>query len=138
MNILVVTVLSGSASSDKDVLKKVLMEMKRRDPDIVSIILANREGLEIASDLESGEDSLLLSAMIASLYAMGVKTVAQMNRGPFSKLIISGENGSVLIVGDKDSDIVMGLILRDQANLGLALIEVKRAFGRILKQLKST
>jgi len=114
------------------------MEMKRRDPDIVSIILANREGLEIASDLESGEDSLLLSAMIASLYAMGVKTVAQMNRGPFSKLIISGENGSVLIVGDKDSDIVMGLILRDQANLGLALIEVKRAFGRILKQLKST
>ncbi|MGQ4832851.1 MAG: roadblock/LC7 domain-containing protein [Candidatus Asgardarchaeia archaeon] len=122
--------------SDKETLKKLFDELKRRDPDILSVILTNREGLEIASDVESGEDALLLSAMIASLYAMGEKTVTQMNRGPFSKLIVSGENASVLILGDSKSDLVIGLTLREQSNLGLALIEAKRAMARVTKLLK--
>ena len=131
-----VTLLNEETYSDKDMIMKLLDELKRRNPDILSVILTNREGLEIASDIGSGEDALLLSAMIASLYAMGEKTVAQMKRGPFSKLIVSGENGSILILGEPQHDIVIGLTLREKANLGLALIETKRILSRVIDLLK--
>ena len=118
----------STANTDK--IKEILKELKENNPDVESVVLSGPDGIVIDAILPSDEDPLLMSALVASILMMSKKSVEKVKKGLLKRVLIEGEEGSILVIQTKNNSI-LGCVLKEKAKIGLAMIELKRAADRI-------
>lgn len=116
-------------------LEGLLKAMEDADPDIEASAIVRTDGLVMASALPKDADEGLIAAMSAALLNIGNRAVAELARGEMDKVIVSGSKGDIILRG-VGSEAVLSAITKSGANLGLLLVEMKRAGDRIVDVLK--
>ncbi|MCD6484338.1 MAG: roadblock/LC7 domain-containing protein [Candidatus Odinarchaeota archaeon] len=117
-------------ATNNDKIKKILKKLKENNPDLESVVLSGPDGIVIDAILPSDEDPLLMSALVASILMMSKKSVEKVKKGLLKRVLIEGEEGSILVIQTKNNSI-LGCVLKKKAKIGLAMIELKRAADKI-------
>ncbi|WXG39947.1 MAG: roadblock/LC7 domain-containing protein [Candidatus Freyarchaeum deiterrae] len=123
------------SKSWKNELEGLLKGMEDADPDIESSAIVRTDGLVMASALPKSADEGLIAAMSAALLNIGNRAVTELARGEMDKVIVSGSRGDIILRG-VGSEAVLSAITKSGANLGLLLVEMKRAGEKIVGVLK--
>ncbi|MFB0560920.1 MAG: roadblock/LC7 domain-containing protein [Candidatus Lokiarchaeia archaeon] len=115
--------------------ENTLREMSRANPQIIASAIVRLDGLVLASELPKNADEGIVSAMSAAVLNIGKRSVNELNRGELDKVIISGSKGDIVIRG-VGGTALLSAITNPDSNLGLVLLEMKRAAERIQELLK--
>ena len=84
------------------------------------------DGLPIASALPEGVEEDLVSAMSAAMLSLGERIASELGRGTLAQVYIKGEKGYVVLMSVGEQAVLTALA-REQAKLGLILLEMRRA-----------
>ncbi len=103
-----------------------LRDLQVGTPDIEASAVVSLDGLIMASSLPPGVEEDRVSAMSAAMLSLGERIAGELGRGELEQVHIRGETGYVLLraVGD---EAVLTVLAREQAKLGLLLLDMKRA-----------
>ena len=92
------------------------------------------DGLSIASALQQGVEEDRVSAMSAAMLSLGERIATELGRGVLSQVYIKGEEGYVILMSVGD-EAVLTALAREQAKLGLILLDMRRATEALAKLL---
>ena len=112
-----------------------LKEMSRANPQIIASAIVRTDGLVLASSLPKNADEGIVGAMSAAVLNIGNRSVNELERGELDKVIISGSKGDIVLCG-VGSTAVLSVITNPDSNLGLVLLEMRRASQKIQDILK--
>ena len=113
----------------KEQLTKILEDL-RKIGDMGGASIISRDGLIIASDLSSEIDGETFAAMSAAMMGAAETAVSELKQGSLSQIIADAEKGKLIGIGAGKTAILISLIKKD-ANLGLILLEMKKASKKI-------
>ncbi|MFV1858199.1 MAG: roadblock/LC7 domain-containing protein [Anaerolineales bacterium] len=105
-----------------------LRDLQSRTPDVEASAVVSVDGLIIASSLPAGVEEDRVSAMSAAMISLGERIATELGRGFLDEVYIHGEDGYVLLMSS-GQDAVLTVLARQQAKLGLVLLEMRRAVG---------
>lgn len=95
-------------------------------PDIEGSAIVSVDGLSIASALHQEIEEDRVSAMSAAMLSLGERIASELGRGVLDQVYIRGENGYVILMAVGE-EAVLTVMARQEAKLGLILLEMKRA-----------
>jgi len=121
--------VSGKKST-KVALEEILLELEKSDPDIEASALVRRDGLIMAAALPEGIDKTLVAAMTAAVLNIGSRALEELKRGNLRELLVRGEDGLICLMR-ATGDSVLSTIVRSEANIGLVLVEMRKAVQKI-------
>jgi predicted regulator of Ras-like GTPase activity (Roadblock/LC7/MglB family) len=111
-----------------------LRDLQRTD-GIEASAVVSVDGLIMASSLPAGVEEDRVSAMSAAMLSLGERIAGELGRGSLDEVYIHGYEGYVLLMAS-GLDAVLTVLAREQAKLGLVLLEMRRA-AQDLEQLVS-
>ncbi|MHA2270647.1 MAG: roadblock/LC7 domain-containing protein [Candidatus Hodarchaeales archaeon] len=117
--------------SDEDVadrlmqIEALLRDVEQRIPDLEGLSVVTKDGLPIASALNTKVDEDRISAMTAASLSLAERVVVELERGKMDEMIIKGSNG-LIIIRDAGEYAVLTGIARSDAKLGLVLLDMRR------------
>jgi len=117
-------------SSRVEELTKTLRDLERRNSDIEASALVSSDGLVIASALPSEVDEAKVAAMTAAIQSVAERVAAELGRGRNVMTYIEGTEGGILITNVTE-DVLLSVVLRPGAKLGLALFDAKSYAKRL-------
>jgi predicted regulator of Ras-like GTPase activity (Roadblock/LC7/MglB family) len=103
-----------------------LRELQASSPDIEASAVVSVDGLSIASALPQGVEEDRVSAMSAAMLSLGERIASELGRGTLDQVYIKGEKGYVVLISVGE-EAVLTALAREQAKLGLILLDIKRA-----------
>lgn len=109
-----------------------LRELQASSPDIEGSAIVSVDGLTIASALPQGVEEDRVSAMSAAILSLGDRISNELGRGTLDQVYIKGQKGYVMIMSVGE-DAVLTTLTRDQAKLGLILLDMRRAVDDLSK-----
>jgi len=112
-----------------------LRDLRVSTTDIEASAVVSVDGLIIASDLPAAVEGDRVSAMSAAMLSLGERIAGELGRGNLDEVYIHGDEGYVLLMAS-GMDAVLTVLAREQAKLGLVLLEMRRA-AQDLEQLVS-
>ena len=118
-------------------LEVILESLEDADPDIKASALLRTDGLVMAAALPKGANENLIGAMSAALHNISVKAIAELECGEIDRVIVTGSKGDITIKKIAP-EIVLSVITKSGANLGLVLVEIDKAaekVNQILEQM---
>ncbi|SRR3990172_17931 len=109
-----------------------LVDMQRSTPDIEASAVVSVDGLTIASALPTNVEEDRVSAMSAAMLSLGERIAAELGREDLEQVYIHGDQGHVFVfaVGD---EAVLTVLCREQAKLGMVLLDMRRAAEDLAK-----
>ena len=110
-----------------------LRSLQGKTPDIEASAVVSVDGLIMASSLPAGVEEDRVSAMSAAMLSLGERIAGELGRGGLDEVYIHGDEGYVLLMAS-GLDAVLTVLAREQAKLGLVLLEMRRA-AQDLEQL---
>ncbi|MGC8812386.1 MAG: roadblock/LC7 domain-containing protein [Candidatus Aenigmatarchaeota archaeon] len=116
-------------------LEKILKEMKGIE-GVKGAIIADREGLLVASYLPSKLNARLLAALAATIAKVSIMTTNELVMGSFTHTIVKASNG-YYVCFPVDSEMILACLLGKEANLGMVLIKMEESIKEIVKVLRS-
>jgi len=119
-----------TVESVRNQLISILKEVESKDPEIEGSVLIRADGLVLASALPADIDRDLVAAMSASALNVSTRVLEELRRGTLENVIIRGAMGVVMIISVAQ-DIVLAAIGKKDANLGLMLVEMRRAAEKL-------
>jgi predicted regulator of Ras-like GTPase activity (Roadblock/LC7/MglB family) len=117
------------ADTKKDRLEKIIRGLKNIG-DIVGSAVISTDGLPIASDFNQSIDEETFAAMSAAMHGAAETSVSELKQGNLRQIIIDADEGKMISIAAGDKALLVILTKRD-INLGLALLELGRASGKI-------
>ena len=120
--------------SPVDSLNRVLSGLQSSSPDIEASALISEDGLLIATTLPQHFDESRVAGMSATLTSLGQRTAIELERGEFEELLVRGKNGYAVMMAAASGTLLICLASK-QANLGLVLLDMRRAVEDIRKIL---
>ncbi|MFQ5981038.1 MAG: roadblock/LC7 domain-containing protein [Candidatus Heimdallarchaeota archaeon] len=117
--------------SDQDVadrlaqIEALLRDVEQRIPDLEGLSVVTKDGLPIASALNTRVDEDRISAMTAAMLSLAERVVDELERGRMDEMIIKGTEG-LIIIRDAGEYAVLAGIARSDAKLGLVLLDMRR------------
>ena len=111
-------------------IERILQELQARIPDLEGLAVVSKEGLSIASMLFTTVDEDRIGAMTAASLSLSDRIVLELERGLMDQVIITGTNGLVIIRDAGEHAVLVG-IAKPNAKLGLILLDIKRAAGKL-------
>ncbi len=121
------------AKSRVDQLTNRLRDLQRTEGVEASAIVS-ADGLTIASALPAGTEEERVSAMSAAMLALGERIAGELGRGTLEQVYIRGKEGHVLLMSVGE-EAVLTLLAREDAKLGLVLLDMRRAAEDLAKML---
>lgn len=118
--------------SRTQLLVERLRELQASSPDIEASAVVSVDGLTIASALPQGVEEDRVSAMSAAMLSLGERIANELGRGSLAQVYIKGEKGYVVLMSVGD-EAVLTALAREQAKLGLILLEMRRATEALTK-----
>jgi predicted regulator of Ras-like GTPase activity (Roadblock/LC7/MglB family) len=109
-----------------------LRELQASSPDIEASAVVSVDGLSIASALPQGVEEDRVSAMSAAMLSLGERIASELGRGTLDQVYIKGEKGYVVLISVGE-EAVLTALAREQAKLGLILLDIKRAGADLAK-----
>ncbi len=120
--------------SRNQLLVERLRELQSSSPDVEASALVSVDGLPIASALPQGVEEDRVSAMSAAMLSLGERIASELGRGSLAQVYIKGEKGYVVLMSVGE-EAVLTALAREQAKLGLILLEMRRAAADLRKLL---
>lgn len=111
-----------------------LRDLQASSPDIEASAVVSVEGLSIASALPHEVEEDRVSAMSAAMLSLGDRIASELGRGTLNQVYIRGENGYVILMAVGE-EAVLTVLARQQAKLGLILLDMRRAVESLVKLL---
>ena len=102
--------------------------------DVVGAAIVRRDGLMICSGLPQEINSRAISAMSAAMVGTGETVSKELAIGEFNQVVVESKKGKLISVGAGE-DAIFTALIREEANMGLILLEMERAakkLGRII------
>lgn len=109
-----------------------LRSMQVSSPDIEASAIVSVDGLIIASALPLDVEEDRVSAMSAAMLSLGERIAAELGRGSLNQVYIKGEYGFVILTSIGD-EAVLTALARENANLGMIFLDLRRATEDIAK-----
>jgi len=103
-----------------------LRDLQASSPDIEASAIVSVDGLTIASALPQGVEEDRVSAMSAAMLSLGDRIASELGRGMLEQVYIKGEKGYVVLMSVGE-EAVLTTLAREQAKLGLILLDMRRA-----------
>lgn len=103
-----------------------LKDLQAAAPGIMASAVVTSDGLALASALPSDVEEERVAAMSAAMLSLGERIASELERGVFEEVYIRGDQGLVLLTA-VGKDAVLTALSRDEAKLGLMLLEMRRA-----------
>jgi predicted regulator of Ras-like GTPase activity (Roadblock/LC7/MglB family) len=103
-----------------------LRELQASSPDIEASAVVSVDGLSIASALPQGVEEDRVSAMSAAMLSLGERIASELGRGSLEQVYVKGEKGYVVLMSVGE-EAVLTALAREQAKLGLILLDMRRA-----------
>ncbi len=116
-----------------DFMVSRLRDLQAKTPDVEASAVVSVDGLIMASALPASAEEDRVSAMSAAMLSLGERIAAELGRGGLEQVYIHGNEGYVLIMA-VGSEAVLTVLARQEAKLGLVLLEMVRA-ARDLEEL---
>jgi predicted regulator of Ras-like GTPase activity (Roadblock/LC7/MglB family) len=123
------------AKTRTDQMVDRLRNLQGSTPDVEASAVVSVDGLIMASSLPAGVEEDRVSAMSAAMLSLGERIAGELGRGSLDEVYIHGDEGYVLLMAS-GLDAVLTVLAREQAKLGLVLLEMRRA-AQDLEQLVS-
>lgn len=114
------------AKTRTDQMVDRLRNLQGKTPDIEASAVVSVDGLIMASSLPAGVEEDRVSAMSAAMLSLGERIAGELGRGGLDEVYIHGDEGYVLLMAS-GMDAVLTVLAREQAKLGLVLLEMRRA-----------
>jgi len=111
-----------------------LRDLQVSSPDIEASAVVSVDGLIIASALPHEVEEDRVSAMSAAMLSLGERIASELGRGALSQVYIRGEKGYVILMSVGE-EAVLTALAREQAKLGLILLDMRRAAEALTKLL---
>lgn len=112
--------------SRNQLLVERLRELQASSPDVEASAIVSVDGLPIASALPEGVEEDRVSAMSAAMLSLGERIASELGRGTLAQVYIKGEKGYVVLMAVGEQAVLTAMA-REQAKLGLILLEMRRA-----------
>lgn len=109
-----------------------LRELQASSPDIEASAVVSVDGLTIASALPQEVQEDHVSAMSAAMLSLGERIACELGRGTLEQVYIKGEQGYVILMSVGE-EAVLTALAREQAKLGLILLEMRRTAEALQK-----
>ncbi len=122
----------ANPKSRSDQMVARLREMQISTPDIEAAAVVSVDALTIASALPPGVEEDRVSAMSAAMLSLGERIASELGRDTLEQVYIHGDQGHVFVfaVGD---EAVLTVLCREQARLGMVLLDMRRAAEDLAK-----
>ncbi|MBI2975926.1 MAG: roadblock/LC7 domain-containing protein [Chloroflexi bacterium] len=123
---------NANPKSRSDQMGARLREMQISTPDIEAAAVVSVDGLTIASALPPNVEEDRVSAMSAAMLSLGERIASELGRNTLEQVYIHGDQGHVFVfaVGD---EAVLTVLCREQARLGMVLLDMRRAAEDLAK-----
>ncbi|MCJ7512458.1 MAG: roadblock/LC7 domain-containing protein [Anaerolineales bacterium] len=115
-----------------DLMVDRLRDLQGNTPDIQASAVVSVDGLIMASSLPSGVEEDRVSAMSAAMLSLGERIAGELGRGILDEVYIHGDDGYVILMSS-GGNAVLTVLAREQARLGLVLLEMRRAARDLAK-----
>ncbi len=116
-------------------VEKALKEMfDRISTEASAAVLASSDGLVVAYLTPPDVEPRIVAAQIAALRGMAERMMDRVGAGSFNRAILGGSNGDVVVV--KGEELLLGLLLKKGANLGLVMLEAESSIKRLEEALR--
>src|SRR3989442_8509702 len=112
-------------------LGKILGEFRRKTNGIRGSVIADGNGLTVASDIQSGVSPAVLSAMSTLIAQSGARVFENIQMSGPSFLIMDGDQANVAVVQFAAGDGSLLTLVDPAANLGGRKIEKERTAARM-------
>jgi predicted regulator of Ras-like GTPase activity (Roadblock/LC7/MglB family) len=109
-----------------------LRDMQASSPDIEASAVVSVDGLTIASALPQGVEEDRVAAMSAAMLSLGERIASELGRGSLEQVYIKGSNGYVVLMS-VGTEAVLTALARENAKLGLILLDMRRAVEALSK-----
>jgi len=114
--------------SKKEKLDAILDELKRTG-GIAGSAIVSRDGLAIASDL--GEKNVdTFAAMSAAMQGAAETAASELKQGSLKQIIVDADEGKIITISTGEEAILV-ILAKQGINLGLVLLELGKAAGKI-------
>ena len=120
------------ARSRNEQLVDRLRELQASTQDVEATAIVSVDGLPMASLMPAGIEEDRISAMAAAMLSLGERIAGELRRGPLEQVYVKGPKGHVLLVAIGE-EAVLTVLAREQAKLGLILLEMRRAAEDLAK-----
>ena len=104
--------------------------------DVVGSAVISTEGLLIASDLGENLEGETFAAMSAAMQGAADTAVSELKQGTLKQIIVDADEGKIITISSGKKAILV-ILAKPDINLGLALLELGRASGKISSVLGS-
>jgi len=116
-------------ASKKDKLTQILKSLKQVG-DIIGSSIISTDGLMIASELGESIDGDTFAAMSAAMQGAAETAVSELKQGELKQIIIDADKSKLITISAGKKAILV-ILANPKINLGLALLELGRAAGKI-------
>jgi len=72
--------------------------------------------------------------MSAALHNIGANVMKRLELGELERVVVSGETGDIILAKPRE-DMILSVVIRRGANLGMTLLELSRTSERISRAL---
>ena len=103
-----------------------LRDLQASSGDIQGSAVVSVDGLIMASSLPAGVEEDRVSAMSAAMLSLGERIAGELGRGTLDQVFIHGKTGYVVLMS-VGQDAVLTVLAREQAKLGLIMLDMRRA-----------
>jgi len=116
-------------------LGKILSEFRRKTNGIRGSVIADGNGLTVASDIQSGVSPAVLSAMSTLIAQSGARVFENIQMSGPSFLIMDGDQANVAVVQFAAGDVSLLTLVDRSSQPGVLKLEMKRTAARIAEAL---
>jgi len=106
--------------------------MQASAPDIEASAVVSVDGLIMASALQQGVEEDRVSAMSAAMLSLGERISNELGRAGLEQVYIKGDAGSIVLTSVGE-EAVLTAMARQEANLGLIFLDMRRAAEDLTK-----
>ncbi len=120
------------AKSRTEQLVERLRDLQASSADIEAAAIVSVDGLTMASMMPASYEEDRVSAMSAAMLSLGERIASELGRGGLDQVYVKGQNGYVILMSVGD-EAVLTVLAREQAKLGLVLLDMSRAVKELAK-----
>ncbi len=116
-------------------LEKILLEFRRKTRGIRGSVIADSNGLTVASDIHGGVSASVLSAMSTLIAQSGAGVFENLQMTGPSYIIMEGDQANVAVMQFAKGDVSLLTLVDRSTNLGVLKIELRKTAARIAEAL---
>lgn len=120
----------------KSALETIMSDITRSE-DVLAVVIARRDGLVVAASLPDDVDSRKVAAMSAAIVGTAEMAASELSQGDFQQVLVECAQGNIISLG-AGREALLVVLIRRGANVGLALLRLRKAAQRIQETLVET